>query len=297
MRETLSRRGFFSRSMLAGAGLGLSQRGMAAPAKRVSKMRFGFTSYQWGSDWDIPTMIANLTKAKAFSTELRTVAKYAHGVELTLSATQRAEVKKQFADSPVLLVGLALVERLDSPDPARLNAQIESTKAYVKLSHDVGGHGVRVVPNDFHPEVPHEKTIEQISRSLNLLGKFAADYGQRIRLENHGGAGDLVTLKSIMERVDQPNVGIKLNGEKADAEDFAQRFKGVVKYLDDTLHFRELDRGTFPYQLQADLLIDAGWEGWWQIEASSKPPDRLQALIEQHQLFDAIVAKSLSRQA
>jgi sugar phosphate isomerase/epimerase len=281
--------------MQAGAGLIALHGATAAPAKRISKMRFGFTSYQWGSDWDIPTMIANLTKAKAFSTELRTSARYAHGVELSLAAAERREVKKQFADSPILLVGLAIAERLDSPDPARLNQQMENVKAYVKLSQDVGGKGVRVVPNDFHPDVSHDKTIEQISRALNTLGKFAADYGQRIRLENHGTAGDLVTLKKIMEAVDRKNVGIKLNGAAVDAADFAQRFAGVKPYLDDTLHFHELGRGDFPYRLQCDLLIDAGWEGWWQIEASSKVPDRLQATIEQRELWEEMVAKSLSR--
>lgn len=294
--QSLTRRDLFSRSMQTAAGLMMLRQGAASPAKRVNKMKFGFTSYQWGSDWDIPTMIANLTKAKTFSTELRTSAKYAHGVELTLTPAQRGEVKKQFEDSPILLVGLAIVERLDSPDPARLNQQIESAKAYVKLSQDVGGHGIRVVPNDFHPGVPHEKTIEQISLSLNALGKFAADYGQRIRLENHGTAGDLVTLKKVMEGVDQRNVGIKLNSEPVDAADFAQRFQGVKKYLDDTLHFHELGRGDFPFQLQCDLLIDAGWEGWWQLEASSKVPDRLQATIEQRELWEALVAKSLARE-
>ena len=294
--QPVTRRDFFSRSMQAGAGLMMLRQGVASPAKRVNKMKFGFTSYQWGSDWDIPTMIANLTKAKTFSMELRTSAKYAHGVELTLTPAQRREVKKQFADSPILLVGLAIVERLDSPDPARLNQQIESAKAYVKLSQDVGGHGIRVVPNDFHPDVPHEKTIEQIGRALNTLGKFATDYGQRIRLENHGTAGDLITLKKVMEGVDQRNVGIKLNSEPVDAAAFAQRFQGVKKYLDDTLHFHELGRGDFPFQLQCDLLIDAGWEGWWQLEASSKVPDRLQATIEQRELWEALVAKSLARE-
>jgi sugar phosphate isomerase/epimerase len=279
---------------MAGTGLTLLH-GLAGAAKRTSRMRFGFTSYQWGSDWDIPTMIANLTKAKAFSTELRTSARYAHGVELTIGAAQRAEVRKRFADSPVQLVGLALAERLDSPDPAKLREQIENTKGYVKLSHDIGGHGVRVVPNDFHADVPREKTIAQISGALNQLGAFAADYGQRIRLENHGTAGDLVTLKKIMDGVDQPNVRIKLNGDRRDAAELTQRIQAVAKYLDDTLHFHELGRGDFPYQLQSDILIDAGWEGWWQLEASSKPPDRLQALIEQHRLYDEMVAKSLGR--
>jgi hypothetical protein len=64
MMETVSRRGFLSRSVLACAAAGLPT--SAAPAKRVSKMRFGFTSYQWGSDWDVPTMIANLEQHQLF---------------------------------------------------------------------------------------------------------------------------------------------------------------------------------------------------------------------------------------
>lgn len=168
-------------------------------------------------------------------------------------------------------------------------------KGHVKLSQDVGGKGVRVVPNDYHPDVPKEKTIAQIARSLNAVGKFAAGYGQRIRLENHGGAGDLVSLRKIMDQVDQRNVGIKLNGEEGDGPDFARRFELVKPFLDDTLHFHELDRGNFPYQLQSDLLIDAGWEGWWLLEASSKPPDRIQAILEQRDIWERIVAKSLHR--
>jgi hypothetical protein len=226
---------------------------------------------------------------------LRTSAHYAHGVELTLSDAQRREVKKQFAGSPVRVIGLASAERFDSPDPERLNKAIEIVKGHVKLSQDVGGEGVRVVPNDYHPDIPKEKTIAQISRALNTVGKFAADYGQRIRVENHGSAGDLVSLRRIMEGVDQPNVRIKLNGDMVDAPDFAQRFEKIKPFLDDTLHFHELDRGSFPYQLQSDLLIDAGWDGWWLLEASSKPPDRVEAMIQQREIWERIVAKSLGR--
>ena len=293
--EILSRRRLFSRGIQAGAGLMSLRCAAAAPSKRISKMRFGFTSYQWGSDWDIPTLIANCTQAKAFGVELRTSAKYAHGVELSLSGAQRREVKKRFADSPVALVGIASAERFDWPDPAKLNAAIESAKGHVKLSQDVGSRGVRVFPNDFHKEVPQEKTIEQISRALNILGKYAADYGQMIRLENHGSAGDLVTLRKIMDGVDQPNVRIKLNGYAGDGPDFARRCELIKPLLGDTLHMHELNRGDFPYQLQTDLLIDAGWQGWWLLEASTKVPDRVGALIEQRGIWEQLVAKSLSR--
>src|SRR2546427_79046 len=290
-----TRRRFLSGSAQIGAGWLALPSATAAAAGRVSKMRFGLMTYQWGIDWDVPTLIANCATAKAYAVELRTSAHYAHGVELTLPEARRREVKKQFADSPVQVIGLASAERFDSPDPGRLNQAIEIVKAHVKLSQDVGGQGVRVVPNDYHPGIPKEKTIEQISRSLNKVGKFAADYGQRIRLENHGAAGDLVSLRKIMDGVDQPNVRIKLNGATVDGPDFALRFEKIKSFLDDTLHFHELDRGDFPYQLQSDLLIDAGWDGWWLLEASSKPPDRVQAMIQQRGMWEAIVAKSLNR--
>jgi sugar phosphate isomerase/epimerase len=267
----------------------------AAPPKRVNKMRFGFTSYQWGTDWDVPTTIANCTKAKAFGVELRTQEKYAAGVEVSLPDAQRREIRKQFADSPVKMVGLACSEKYDWIDPDKLKQAIESTRAHLKLSHDIGGGGLRVFVNDWHREVPHEKTIEQVAGALNTVGKIGAGYGQLVRLENHGSAGDLVTIRKIMDGVTQKNVRIKLNGLPADAPDFANRFQLVKNILDNTLHFHELGRGDFPYQLQSDLLIDAGWDGWWLLEASSKVPDRMAGLIAQHELFDKMVAASLNR--
>jgi sugar phosphate isomerase/epimerase len=240
-------------------------------------------------------LITNCAKAKAFGVELRTSLNYAHGVEVSLSALRRREIKKRFADSRITLVGLASSERFDWPEEAKLDAAIESVKSHVKLSHDTGGHGVRVFPNDFHQGIPPEKTIEQISRSLNIVGKHAAGFGQMIRLENHGTAGDLITIRKIMDGVNQPNVRIKLNGHKTDAKDFAQRFDAVKHLLGDTLHMHELNRGNFPYQLQTDLLIEAGWEGWCLLEATSLTPDPLEALIEQRNLWERTVANQVSR--
>src|SRR5215471_12416640 len=145
------RREFLTAGISGLTGFGLQA---LAATRRVSKMRFGLMTYQWGIDWDVPTLIANCTKTKAYAVELRTSAHYAHGVELTMPDAQRREVKKQFADSPVQVVGVASAERFDSPDPDRLNKAIEIVKGHCKLSQDVGGKGVRVVPNDYHPDVP-----------------------------------------------------------------------------------------------------------------------------------------------
>ena len=156
----------------------------AAAGKPGLKMAFGMVTYQWGKDWDLPTLLANCARAGILGVELRTG--HAHKVERDLSPAQRAEVKKRFADSPVALVGLGTAEEYHHPDPAALAKAIEATKEFIQLSHDVGGSGVKVRPNDLPKNVPQEKTIEQIGKALDVVAAFGADYGQQIRLEVHG---------------------------------------------------------------------------------------------------------------
>ncbi len=269
--------------------------GSGATERRQPRLRFGFTTYQWGKDWDIPTLLANLQRAQVFGTELRTSQSYAHGVELELTPAQRREVRKRFADSAVTLVGIASGERFDSPDAAQLKTAIENAKAYVQLSHDVGASGVRVFPNQFHPDVPREKTIEQIARALNQVGTYAADYGQEVRLEAHGGAGELPTIRAIMDQVTAPAVRVKLNSDERDAAEFERRFNLVKDHLGHTLHIHNLKDSRFPYQLQTDLLVKAGWDGWALLEVSDRVPDRVQALIEQRRIWEQMVAAAAGR--
>ena len=276
-----SRRGILATA----AGLALSGAASLAAAKRVNKMHFGFTTYIWGREWDIPTLIANCTDLKAYGLEMRVEMKSAHGVELDLDAAKRREVKKRFAESPVKVLGLGTGECFDYIDTEELKRSIEKGKRYAELSHDIGGRGIRVFPNDFHKDVPQEKTIEQIAKGVNDLARSAAGYGQLIRLENHGSAGRLKTLK--------------LNSDAKDAADgaFEENFKLVKNRLGDTLHAHELASPDFPYQLQCNLLMDVGWTGWWLPELDNPPAaaDRMAGLKQQRRLWDQLIETSLKR--
>ena len=302
-RKKASRREFLARGLYVTAGavattalVSCDSLPIAGLTKSDAKTRFGFTTYQWGKDWDVPALIENSCKAEVYGVELRTSQSYAHGVELELSVQQRGEVKKRFADSPVTVVGVATSERFDSPEPAKLKAAIENAKAYLMLSRDIGGSGVRVFPNSFHDGIPHEQTIAQIGNSLNIVGAFAADCGQQVRLEAHGNAGELPSLKAIMDHVVQPSVRLKLNSDKRDVqgEGFEHNFNMVKDLLGDKLHLHNLKDAEFPYQQQMDLLVKMGWTGWQLLEVSDEVQDRVAALIEQRQIWGQMLAKSLS---
>lgn len=257
-------------------------------------MRFGLATYTWGKDWDIPTLIDNCRRAELYGVELRTSSNYAHGVELSLNASQRADVKKRFADTPVRVVSIACSERMDWPEPDRLRKAIEDAKAYLKLSHDVGCDVLRVFPNQFHRDVPREKTIEQIARAVDEVGVVAADLGQEVSLEAHGPAGELPTMRAIMDRVTRPSVRVRLNCDSRDAcgAGFVANFDLVKDFLSRVIHVHDLADPEYPYQLMVDLLLKAKWEGWALAERGDAVPDRLLAMIQQRQAWEVMVQKA-----
>jgi sugar phosphate isomerase/epimerase len=244
----------------------------------------------WGAEWDIPTLIANCEKAKAAGVELRT--EHKHGVEPEISAARRQEVKKQFADSAVKLIGMGTNQAFHDPDPKALRASIERAKEFIKLSHDIGGSGTKVKPNDLPKNVPQEKTIEQIGKSLNELGKFAADYGQQVRLEVHGQCQPLPIIAQIMKVADNPNVAVCWNSNDKDlgGDGLEHNFNLVKSRLGETLHSRDLDGKKYPYAKLFKLLKEAKYHGWILIEASDHPPDIVAALAHQHEVFERLAA-------
>jgi len=176
----------FLQSIAAGAGLATLPGWSPVAADTVGETNFGFglVTYMWGAEMDLPTLINNCETTGMQAVELRTTHK--HGVEPNLNEAQRKEVQKRFGDTSVVCVGLGSDERFDNPDPAIVRKAIERGKEFIRLSHDIGSSGVKVKPDKFYKEVPHEKTIEQIGKSLNELGEYAAGFGQQVRLEVHG---------------------------------------------------------------------------------------------------------------
>ena len=225
MTTNRSRREFLGSAGLLGIGAGLAcaeaDEERETGAEKVAELsykgesiRFGLVTYQWGKDWELITLLRNCAVAGVGGIELRTT--HAHGVEPSLSKTEREDVRRAFADSNVICLGPGSNERFDHPDGGTLKAAIERTKEFIRLSHDIGGSGVKVKPNDFHPEIPREKTIEQIGKSLGELADYALGFGQEIRLEVHGSCADLPVIAKIIEVADHPSARVCWNSNAND---------------------------------------------------------------------------------
>jgi sugar phosphate isomerase/epimerase len=291
IKRNLSRRLFIQKSFTLGFGLSAINYFSASANPAYPGMRLGLVTYQWGKDWDLPTVIANCMKAGLQGAELRT--QHAHGVEVSLNASQRAEVKQRFAGSSVTCIGYGSNFEFHSPDQKILRYNIDQTKEYIKLCKDIGATGIKVKPNNLPPEVPKEKTIAQIAASLNEVGKHAQDFGQLVRVEVHGTlTQELPNMKAIFEQVTEQNVKICWNSNDTDLlqAGLEENFNMVKKWIGDTVHVRGFNISNYPYQELLNLLAGINYNGWILIESDTEPSDKIAAMKEQVSFFNQLVA-------
>lgn len=290
MVKRLSRRDFLRTTVLTGGGLSAISTLSSMTGTPKPEIKFGLVTYQWGQDWDLPTLIANCEKTGIHGVELRT--QHSHGVEKSLSAVQRAEVKKRFAASSVICIGYGSNFEFHNPDPKIVRENIEGAKEYIKLCKDIGASGIKVKPNGLAEQVPKEKTIAQIGASLNEIGRFAQDYGMLVRVEAHGTlTEEIPNMKAIFGQVREPNIKLCWNCNEPDLSPpgFDEKFKSVQKWIGDTVHIHELNINNYPYGKLFSHLAAMNYKGWVLLEASTQPADRIAALKEQVSLFEKMV--------
>jgi sugar phosphate isomerase/epimerase len=293
MEVNHSRRNFIHRSVAAGIGLSMIDPFSVQALAKKSEMKLGLVTYQWGKDWDLPTLITNCEKTGFLGVELRT--QHAHGVETSLTANERTDVKKRFADSPVICIGYGSNFEYHSADQAEVRKNIEETKAYIKLCKDIGASGIKVKPNGLPKEVSKEKTIAQIAASLNEVGKYASDLGQLVRVEVHGQeTQNIPNMKAIFDQVTEKSVKMCWNCNDQDLlpPGLEDNFNSVKKWFGDTVHIRELNVGDYPYQELMNLFVGMKYKGWILLEARTEPVDRVAAMKEQLQVFNDMIAKA-----
>ena len=265
MYRKFSRRGFVTSSsiMLAAGTLAGSSPCQSAPEK-VKPLRLGLVTYNMAKFWNTDTIIRNCTETKFEAVELRTT--HAHKVEVDLTPAQRKEVRKKFGDSPVDLTSLGSAFEYDSPDPAVLKKNIEGTKEYSILAHDVGAKGIKVRPNRLHvgEGIPEEKTLEQIGKSLREVSTFAKDYGIEMRVEVHGrDTCRLPRIKKIFDHADSDNCFVCWNSNQTDLLDGGLEANfDLVKDKIHFVHMRDLFLEDYPFRRLFGLLSGIGYDGY-----------------------------------
>ncbi|HEO70693.1 MAG TPA: sugar phosphate isomerase/epimerase [Candidatus Hydrogenedentes bacterium] len=250
-------------------------------------MKLGMVTYNMGKDMDCRQLIALCLGAGLEGVELRTT--HAHGVEVDLSAAQREEVRRLFADSGVEIVGLGSTFEYHSMDPDEVRQNVEGSKAYAQLAADVGAHGIKVRPNALLDDVPVARTCEQIGKALREVAAFAGDVGVEVRLEVHGsnGSAEPVNIRAMMDAADHPNALVCWNsntGEQDENGSIRANFD-LLKDKIGLVHITDIGIYQYPWQQLFDNLAAIGYEGYCLAEIQENP-DPVRFMKYYRTLFD-----------
>jgi sugar phosphate isomerase/epimerase len=242
-------------------GPALSAQPAAPPANgsKARKFRLGLVTYELAAKWNLPTLLKVCKDVGLAALEFRTTHK--HGVEPTLPKPDRADVRKRCADAGLACWSLGSICEFQAPDPAVVEKNIEETKRFIDLAHDIGAKAVKVRPNGLPKNVLVEKTLEQIGKSLATCGQAAADVGVEIWCEVHGpGTAKPAHMRKIMDFANHPAVGVTWNSNATDVKD------GSVKENFELLrpkvyccHINELT-SDYPYRELFALLNATGYD-------------------------------------
>jgi sugar phosphate isomerase/epimerase len=288
------RRTFLKTGALSIAGMGLLGDGPGAsqahPAPQggleAPPFHLGLVTYNLAKDWDVPTIIRNCEVTGFEGVELRTTHK--HGVELSLTKPQRAEVRKRFGNSKVRLVSLGTTCEFESPDPATVDKNIEETRRWCELAQDLGCLGVKVRPNGFPPGVPHDETLDQIGHALAKCGDAARDYGVQIWLEVHGPETEKVpNIYHILSVANHPSVGACWNSNPTDVEDGSveKNFNLIKKWIR-SCHINDLYRKEYPWHQLFSLLRGINFPNYTFAEIGEESCEPIRFMNYYHALWD-----------
>jgi sugar phosphate isomerase/epimerase len=282
----MHRRDFLSSALVLPALAAVQTPGNTPTASAPRGLKLGTVTYNIAKDWDVPTIIKNLSAIGMDAVELRTTHK--HGVEISLPPAARASVRKQFEDSPIKIGGLGTTCEYHAPDAAVVRKNIDETREWVKLARDLGSPSVKVRPNGLPKTVPEEKTLEQIGKALAECGAFAHENGVAIQLEVHGeGTSRLPRIRKILDHGgNHPGVRVCWNSNPTDLldEGFDANFR-LVRNQIGQIHMRDLFV-EYPWRRLFTELSSMKFSGYCFAEIPESP-DPIRVLHYYKALFRA----------
>jgi sugar phosphate isomerase/epimerase len=239
--------------------------------------RLGTITYDIAKDWDLDRIFKTLPDLGFEGVELRTT--HAHKVEIELNKAQRDDIRRRFDDSPLELAGLGSAFEYHAADPQIVRKNIDGTKAYVRLAHDIGAPGVKVRPNGIPKGEDPRRTFERIGKALHEVAEDAEGQGVQIRVEVHGAVTSLLpNMAAIMVQADHPNVSVCWNSNPTDVGpdgSIAANF-ALVKDRITEVHLHDLTDEKYPWRELFSLLKSIDYDGFTLAEIpGSSDPERV----------------------
>ena len=231
-------------------------------------MKLSLLTYLLGKDMTLDELIGVVHDTGIDGLELRAEADHKHGVELCLSASERADVKQRLELSRVPLACLATGCKFEDLADGERQEEIDRAKQYCDLAADCGAPRIRVFGNAFPEGADKDQVVNNVGLALREIAEHAQTRGVDVCLEMHG---DFYyweyTLESV-EIANHPRVGIVHNCDPREMNfgPISCFYEPVKQHLRH-VHMHDLE-SDYPYKALFALLKRDGYGGFLSLESS-----------------------------
>lgn len=230
-------------------------------------------------DWTFGEMFAVTSDLGYDGIEIRGIADEIYAPKIPELQPQNidstlARLKKTGLEIPILTSGVYLA---DNPDPEAAEFEV---KDYIMLANRMGVKNVRVL-GEKGPEPEGTDQLETVKKKYKELCRFAAEFGTDLLIETNGILADSTLMKSFMESVDEPNMGIiwdihhtvRFFGEKtADTVEKIGKWikhvhvKDSVRGRNGAITYMLTGYGDIPVDEAYSALSNIGYDGYYSYE-------------------------------
>ena len=192
-------------------------------------------------------------------------------------ATRLEQSKKEIADRRLQISCVSSSANLHTAGKEHAE-QLADARRFIDLASLLAAPYVRVFGNKLIG--PRAPALEHIAASLRELGDYAGPKSVTVLLESHGDFTDATTLREILETAGSSHVGLLwdahntfVDGKEAPAVSVSQLAKYIRHtHLKDSrmeggeAHYVLTGRGGVPVKRQVELLVAAGYAGYYSFE-------------------------------
>jgi sugar phosphate isomerase/epimerase len=192
-------------------------------------------------------------------------------------ATRIEQSKKEIADRALRISCVSSSANLHNAGQEH-EQQLADARRFIDLASQLGAPYVRVFGNKLIG--PRAPALEHIATSLRELGDYAGPKNVTVLLESHGDFTDAPTLREILEKAGSPHVGLLWDAHNTyvdGREDPAVTVSQLGSYIRHTHlkdarveggedHYVLTGRGGVPVKRQVELLVAAGYAGYYSFE-------------------------------
>jgi sugar phosphate isomerase/epimerase len=192
-------------------------------------------------------------------------------------AARLEQSKKEIADRGLHISCVSSSANLHSAGQQHAE-QLADARRFIDLASQLAAPYVRVFGNKLIG--PRAPALEHIAASLRELGDYAGPKNVTVLLESHGDFTDAPTLREILERASSSHVGLLWDAHNTyvdGKEDPAVTVSQLGRYIRHTHlkdsrleggedHYVLTGRGKVPVKRQVELLVEAGYAGYFSFE-------------------------------